>query len=62
MKTRVKVIKTGTLEEVETLVNRWLDTQENITIGNFSILPLLIPPSNVMVVYVTILYIQEGWQ
>jgi len=64
MKTKLKLIRAGSnIEEVDIVVNRWLEAQEDITIYNFYILPLLIPPgSNNMVIYISILYSKEDWR
>lgn len=64
MKTRLKIIKCGgNIENVELEVNKWLEAQEDISIHNFWILPLLVPPgSNNMVIYISILYTKEDWR
>ena len=64
MKTQLKIIKIGgNIEDVELIVNKWLQTQDDILIQNFYILPLLVPPgTNNIVIYISILYSKEGWR
>ena len=63
MRTQYKIISAKTIEELEININNWLTEQQDISVSSFYIMPLLVPPNSMNVIfYASLLYIKEEWK
>ena len=62
MKTQLKLFCSPSMEVLEHDVNEWLRNQEDVSVSNLFVLPLVFQPGNVIKFYSYLLYFKEGWR